>query len=156
MVEIDIEMACDKLEDGLEDLTRKSILRALEHQGASYPGEVSVVFTDDAEITRLNGEHRGKEYPTDVLSFPQYTLVELEELAAAEGEFICLGDIIINIDAARRQAADYGHSLQREVAFLAVHSTLHLLGFAHDDEAGEARMFTAQEEILREMGLTRT
>ena len=152
MVDIDIEINCLNLEEGLEDLARMSIRKTLSHEGTEFDGEVSLVITDDAEIARLNGHHRGKEYPTDVLSFPQYTPEEIAEMA---GEFVCLGDIIINIDAARRQAEEYGHSLQREVAFLTVHSALHLLGYAHDDEVEEIRMFAMQEEILTEMGLGR-
>jgi len=134
------------------NLVRKSILATLKHQGVKFSGEVSVLCVQDAEMARYNKRHRGKDATTDVLSFPQFSE---EEFGNATGEFICLGDIIINIDAARRQADEYDHSLAREIAFLTVHSTLHLLGYNHDDEAQETRMFAAQEEILLEMGLGR-
>jgi probable rRNA maturation factor len=153
MFEIDIET------QGLEidtDLVRQAILGALRHQDANFSGEVSVLVVEDAEMTRYNSQYRGKDGLTDVLSFPQaFSRYFQEEIANVPVEYICLGDIIINIDAARRQAKEYGHSLSREVAFLMVHSALHLLGYSHDDEAQEAQMFAVQEEILEEMGLGR-
>ena len=153
MVDVDIET------QGLDldaDLVRRSVLAALAHQGADFSGEVGVLAVRDEEMTRYNKQYRDADATTDVLSFPQtFSQFFEEEIANVSVEYICLGDIIINIDAARRQAEEYGHSLQREIAFLTVHSTLHLLGYAHDDAAQEARMFAVQEEILTEMGLGR-
>ncbi|MDR2183904.1 MAG: rRNA maturation RNase YbeY [Clostridiales bacterium] len=149
LVDIDIQT------QGLEIdtcLVKSAILATLRHCGADFPGEVSVLAVQDAEMSRYNQQYRGKDATTDVLSFPQYFK---EEIANAPTEYVCLGDIIINISAARRQAEEYGHSIQREIAFLAVHGALHLLGFDHHDEAAEARMFAVQEEILTEMGLER-
>ncbi|MCL2377317.1 MAG: rRNA maturation RNase YbeY [Defluviitaleaceae bacterium] len=151
MMEIDIDIETQNLDIDI-DLVRHAILATLRHQGAKFSGEVSVLCVQDEEMARYNGQHRGKGVATDVLSFPQFSE---EEIGNAADEFICLGDIIINIDAALRQAEEYGHSAAREVAFLTVHSALHLLGYTHDDEAQESRMFAAQEEILTEMGLGR-
>jgi len=134
------------------DLVRRAVLATLRHQSADFDGEVSVSFVQDDEMTQYNRQYRGKDGTTDVLSFPQFTV---EEIANHSDEFICLGDIIINVDAVHRQAEDYGHDIKREAAFLTVHSVLHLLGYTHDDEAQEARMFAVQEEILEEMGLGR-
>jgi len=134
------------------DLVRQAILATLRHQDINFCGEVSVLCTQDAEMIQYNKQHRGKDATTDVLSFPQFSA---EEIDNAQGEFICLGDIIINIDVAQRQAEEYGHSIKREVAFLTVHSVLHLLGYEHNDAVQEARMFATQEEILVEMGLGR-
>ncbi|MCL2573360.1 MAG: rRNA maturation RNase YbeY [Defluviitaleaceae bacterium] len=134
------------------NLIEKAILAALMHQGFKHSGEISVLCVEDAEMMGYNLEHRGKEGTTDVLSFPQYSA---EEIANTCDEFICLGDIIINIDSMRRQAEEYEHSQARELAFLIVHSALHLLGYDHDTEDAEERMFALQEEILGEMGLGR-
>ena len=144
---------------GLEidaDLVRRAILATLRHRGADFSGEVSVLIVEDDEMAWYNSKYRGKDGPTDVLSFPQtFSQYFQEEIANVSVEYVCLGDIIINIDAARRQAEEYAHSLSREIAFLTVHSALHLLGYSHDDDVQEAQMFAAQEEILREMGLKR-
>jgi len=137
-------------------LVQEAILTTLRHQGAAFSGEVSVLAVGDDEMVEYNRQYRGKDGTTDVLSFPQtFSRYFQEEIANAPIEFICLGDIIINIDAMGRQAEEYGHSMSRELAFLIVHSTLHLLGFVHDDESEEAHMFAIQEEILKEMGLDR-
>ena len=150
---IDIEVQGFEID---AELIKKAVLETLRHQGADFSGEVSVLVVGNDEMARYNQQYRSKDGPTDVLSFPQtFSRHFEEEIANVSVEFICLGDIIINIDAARRQAEEYGHSFRREIAFLTVHSTLHLLGYAHDDEAEESRMFAAQEEILEEMGLGR-
>ena len=135
-----------------EALVSKSISATLKHQNIDFDGDVSVLVVEDAEMAQYNKQYRDKNDTTDVLSFPQFTA---EEIASKVDEFICLGDIIINIDAAARQAEEYGHSISREVAFLTVHSALHLLGYDHGDDEQEARMFAVQEEILEEMGLGR-
>jgi len=134
------------------DLVRAAVLATLRHQGMDIDGEVSVLAVEDDEMVGLNRQYRGKDGPTDVLSFPQYYKEDIDNLGY---EFISLGDIIINIDAMRRQAREYSHSEARETAFLTVHSALHLLGYDHGDAESEARMFAVQEEILMEMGLGR-
>ncbi|MDR2167224.1 MAG: rRNA maturation RNase YbeY [Clostridiales bacterium] len=128
-----------------EDLARRFALAALATQSLRR-GEVSVLFVNDAEMQSLNALHRNKDATTDVLAFPQY---EADELARMGGEFVVLGDIIISIDKARAQAREYGHSLERELAFLTVHGILHLLGHDHDTPEGEREMFALQNEILR-------
>jgi len=136
---------------GLEidvELVRGAVLETLRHQGLGFDGEVSVLVVRDEEMAGLNQQYRGKEGTTDVLSFPLHD-------GDFGDEYICLGDIIINIDASKRQAEEYGHSISRELAFLTVHSVLHLLGYTHDDEVQESQMFAVQEEILVEMGLGR-
>ena len=101
--------------------------------------EVNVVLVDDAAIHEYNKDFRNIDRPTDVLSFPDGT--------EDEG-VLMLGDIIISVDAIRRQAADYGHSLKREFCFLVAHGYLHLLGYDHHTEAEEKEMFGLQKEIL--------
>ncbi|MDR3091037.1 MAG: rRNA maturation RNase YbeY [Clostridiales bacterium] len=112
-------------------------------------GEVSVTVTDDAGIQEINREYRGLDASTDCLSFPQY-----ERAGAAEG-YVMLGDVVISLETARRQAEEYGHSIERELAFLAAHSTLHLCGYDHETEADEREMFARQEGILDKLGFRR-
>jgi len=118
--------------------------------GYNFSGEVSILLVNDPEMQELNRTHRGKDATTDVLSFPQYTAPHLEGLG-----YVALGDIVISIDKARSQADEYGHSLERELAFLTIHAALHLLGHDHDNEASEKTMLDLQNEILQKMRLGR-
>ena len=119
------------------------------------PAEISVTFVDDEEIARLNEQYRNKPQPTDVLSFPlgengKYDVNQ--ETGAA-----MLGDIVISMQRAMEQASLYGHSLQREVAYLTVHSMFHLLGYDHEAGGLEAvRMREKEEATLIQLGLPRT
>ena len=100
---------------------------------------VSVVLVDDASIQEYNNNYRNIDRPTDVLSFPD---------GSEEDGLVVLGDIIMSVDAIRRQADDYGHSLKREFSFLAVHGFLHLFGFDHQTKEEEKEMIDYQKEIL--------
>ncbi len=116
---------------------RRAITETLRYEDFRGRAEVSVTFTDDEKIRELNSRYRGKDAPTDVLSFP------MEERAL-------LGDIVISLETAARQAALYGHPLEREAAFLTVHSVLHLLGYDHETSPEDERdMFARQDEIMR-------
>lgn len=115
--------------------------------------EVSITFVDDDAITDLNRDHRGLAKPTDVLSFSQ---LEGEEMGGIpEGEPIPLGDIVISLERCLTQAADYGHSFERELGFLTAHGMLHLMGYDHQTPEEEAEMMAKTEEILAGLGLTR-
>lgn len=132
-----------------ERLIKKAIKTALLYEGFKRACEVSVTITDDENIHIMNREHRGIDRPTDVLSFPMFD----EDFG---NEAAVLGDIVISLERASAQAAEYGHSIEREVAFLTVHSVLHLLGYDHEEgKAAESEMFAKQEEILAKMHLTR-
>ncbi|ANB60588.1 rRNA maturation RNase YbeY [Anoxybacteroides amylolyticum] len=117
--------------------------------------EVSISFVDNEQIRIINRDYRGKDQPTDVISFA------LEEMGEGEIEIIggdmpkVLGDIIISLPKAKEQATEYGHSLMRELGFLAVHGFLHLLGYDHETEEDEKEMFAKQEQILEKYGLKR-
>ena len=144
-----------KIEDvtpSLRALVRRAIKASLEYEKVTFIPEVSVTFTDNEGIRELNASHRNIDRPTDVLSFP---LFEKEDLAdASDGD--ALGDIVISLERAREQANEFGHSFEREVAFLTVHSMLHLLGYDHEiSEEDEKEMFNKQEEILKTIGLVR-
>lgn len=118
------------------------------------PVEVAITIVDNQRIQELNREYRGKDQPTDVLSFPLWE--PDEEWILEEGEeYVALGDLIISIEKAKEQAEEYGHSLEREIGFLAVHGFLHLLGYDHETKEQEEEMFGRQEEILQKLGLTR-
>ncbi|HLS91046.1 MAG TPA: rRNA maturation RNase YbeY [Limnochordia bacterium] len=168
-MEIDVDIRCvlsDISPGDVVDLITRVCRRALESEGWSA-AEVSVVVTGDDEIRRLNREYRGIDAPTDVLSFP--LLEELgEELppgsppgpqhalwTAGEGGAPALGDIVISLERAKAQAEEYGHSLQREIAFLTVHGLLHLLGYDHESEEPERVMRAKEEAILASLDLGR-
>ena len=131
-------------------LIRRAVKTALKSEGFDRPAEVSVTIVDNEAIHAINLEHRGIDRPTDVLSFPMFD----EDFD--DGEACVLGDIVISLEKAKEQAESYGHSLEREIAFLTVHSVLHLLGYDHEEgKAEESEMFEKQETILEAMGLTR-
>ena len=139
----------------MKSLIRRAILATLDYEGFEYDTEVSVTFCDNEYIKVLNNEYRNKDSATDVLSFPMYDIDELESETNPDGS-VSLGDIVISLERAAEQANELGHSLKREVAFLVIHSTLHLLGYDHelskDDEEAQC---LAQREIVEtlEFGL---
>ncbi len=135
------------------NLIKVVINKALSYMGIENKCEVSVTLTDDEQIRKLNREHRNVDKSTDVLSFPQYEADELDYFES--NEEIVLGDIVISLEHARKQAKEYGHSYVREIAFLCVHSVLHLLGYDHIDKADEEVMLGLQKEILDDIGITR-
>lgn len=141
-------------------LIEKAIKLCVREKGFTVPCEAYVTLTDNDGIREMNMEHRGIDKPTDVLSFPLIEYVNGEP-AIEPGDIdpesgrVFLGDIVISVDKAMEQAQSYGHSPEREFAFLAVHGILHLLGYDHETEEDEKIMFSIQESILEEMGLTR-
>ena len=127
-------------------LVREAILATLEHETVKENCEVSVTFTDNEGIRAINREYRELDKPTDVLSFPLFE-------TAADGTKM-LGDIVLSLEKCREQAAEFGHSFERECAFLTVHSTLHLLGYDHEtSEADEQDMRQRQSAVVTGMGL---
>ena len=151
--------------DGAEpyaELLRRVIPAALEAEGVPFPCEVDVLFTDDAGIQAINREQRDVDRPTDVLSFPMFNLTPgvpptLEDVEADPGTgLVPLGDMVLSLERAEAQGAEYGHGPEREAAYLAVHSVLHLLGYDHLDEGPQKAQMRAREEaILNGLGITR-
>lgn len=141
------EEAMEQIE-GLLNLAQKKLQ-------ITEPCELSVTFVDNNRIQDINREYRGKDKPTDVISFALEELGEGEIQISGANMPRVLGDIIISIDKAREQATDYGHSVERELGFLAVHGFLHLLGYDHETEEEEKEMFDLQRSILDEYGLER-
>ena len=138
----------------LKMLIRRAVDTTLSFEGFENDCEVSVTLTDNQKIHILNEQYRGVDRPTDVLSFPltDYT-GETNEPTADEPQ-ISLGDIVISLEKAAEQAETYGHSFEREVAFLTVHSMLHLLGYDHEtSEDDELDMRARQTAVMTVMGL---
>lgn len=139
----------------LQMLIRRTILETLDYEGMENDVEVSVTFVDDEGIRTLNKKFRNMDKPTDVLSFP---LLDYE--GESEEPFfdeLChnLGDIVISLERAMAQANEFGHSFEREVAFLTAHSMLHLLGYDHElSEEDDADMRKRQSDIMDRLGLS--
>lgn len=133
-----------------------NVVRAAEMVGKLYGvenGEVSITLTNDEYMHELNREYRGIDRTTDVLSF---ALNESEEPEVTGGEdFNELGDIIISVERAEKQAKDYGHSVRREMAFLTVHGMLHLLGYDHMEAAEREEMEAEQRFVMEKLGIPR-
>ncbi|MCY8484360.1 rRNA maturation RNase YbeY [Bacillus atrophaeus] len=149
----------DETESVAEEMLKeveKLLQYAAEREGVQDQAEVSVTIVTNDEIQQINKEYRGKDTPTDVISFA------LEEEGEDEVEIVgaemppVLGDIIISADRTKEQAEEYGHSFLRELGFLAVHGFLHLLGYDHMTKEQEEEMFTKQKDLLDNYGLTRS
>ena len=143
-----------KIPSGLRILIRRSCNAVLDFEKFDGPAEISVTFVDNAKIAELNNQYRNKPMPTDVLSFPlgENAKYDIDE----NNGCMMLGDIVISMERAMEQATLYGHPLQREVAFLTVHSMLHLLGYDHVNGGLEKTiMREKEEEALGRLGLTR-
>ena len=135
-------------------LVRRAVEATLDYEQFGNPAEVSVTFTDNEGIRELNQRFRSIDRPTDVLSFPLFDYEGSEEPPVDELVGM-LGDIVLSLEMAQVQAEEYGHSFAREVAFLCVHSMLHLLGYDHETgEEDEREMRRRQSEIMDRMGLS--
>lgn len=133
----------------MKAIVRKAIFNTLVYEGFDKDVEVSVTFTDNEQIKELNNQYRNKNSATDVLSFPMYDDIS----SAKEIEPLPLGDIVISLERAALQGYHLFHSIYHEVAFLTVHSTLHLLGYDHEtSKEDEEEMFRKQKEIMEIIG----
>jgi probable rRNA maturation factor len=139
----------------LKMLTRRAVETVLEHEQYNNPCEVSITYTDNQQIHELNLRYRNVDRPTDVLSFPLMDFSGESDEPVADEPVVSLGDIVISLEKAAEQADEYGHSFDREAAFLTVHSMLHLLGYDHEtSEEDEADMRARQRDIMERMGLS--
>ena len=139
----------------LRAIVKRSVSETLYEEGYKGDFEVSVTFVDNEGIREINKEYRDIDRETDVLSFP---MTDEGEAFSVDPETECymLGDIVISLEKALMQSEEYGHSFKREVAFLTVHSMLHLLGYDHErSEEEEREMFGKQDIVLEAMGLGR-
>ncbi len=162
---IEIEKECNiELSFDPEPIIEKVINEAVDYEDCPYECMVSVILTDNAGIWEINKEQRNIDAPTDVLSFPMidyfepgnFEFLEEDEFAfePESGELV-LGDIIISLDKVKEQANAYGHSEQRELAFLVAHSMLHLFGYDHMEDDERIVMEEKQEEILQNTNFIR-
>lgn len=138
-----------------EEVVKKAVQTSLLYENFEQKCEISVSIVTNEEIQKINKAFRNVDSITDVLSFPQLTFEEGEKADVNEKGEIILGDIIICMERAKKQAEEYGHCLEREIAFLTVHSMLHLLGYDHMDIQQEKKMFFRQEQILQQAGFLR-
>lgn len=144
-----------KVPVGIRMLIRRCCQAVLTHEDFGEPAEVSVSFVSNDEIKKLNKIYREKDAVTDVLSFPlgENGVYDKNNDTGA----LMLGDIVISLDTAVKQAQMYGHSLEREIGFLTVHSMLHLLGYDHETSTLEERIMREKEEqILDNIGISRS
>lgn len=136
-----------EIDYGVRMAVRRAVAATLRHENFPYPAQVSVTFTSPEKIRGLNARYRGIDRPTDVLSFPLYEDGRFDSVECREGAV--LGDIVISVPRACEQARELGHTLAHEIAFLSVHSTLHLLGYDHErspeDEEEQCRI---QREVV--------
>lgn len=154
-----------KLNFDPERITNQVITEALEEEGCPYEVQVNLLLTDNEGIRIYNRDYRQVDRATDVLSFPaipfrqpgDFSLLEEEEGSFFDPESgeLLLGDVVISMEKVYSQAAEYGHSLKREFAFLLVHSLLHLCGYDHIQPAEGAEMEEKQEKILAALGIVR-
>lgn len=154
-----------KLDFSYEPFIESVILAALDAEQCPYEAEVNVILTNDEQIHEINKQYRSIDRPTDVLSFPlidyeipgNFDGIEdfAEDYFNLETGELMLGDIIISVDKVYEQAQNYGHSVQRELAFLVAHSMFHLMGYDHMEEEERIVMEKKQSELLADMGITR-
>ncbi len=145
-------------------LAERVVRASLDYIGCPYEAELNLLLTTDEEIRKINEEFRNIDRPTDVLSFPaiEYTKPGDFDILSASLEFfhpetgeLLLGDIVISKEKVIGQAEEFGHSTEREFAFLIVHSVLHLAGYDHISEEERTVMEEKQEEILTRLKILR-
>lgn len=154
-----------KFEFDYRELAQKIVDFCLDYTEFPYEAEVNLTLTDDNGIHQINKEFRQIDRPTDVLSFPMLSYTVSGDFAFLDAEDssdfnpdtgeAMLGDIVISVDKVLEQAENYGHSIEREYAFLITHSMLHLFGFDHMEEEEAKVMETKQKEILQKMNILR-
>lgn len=162
LIEAEVEV---KFKFDYEKLAERVVEFALDHEAFPYECEVNLTLTDNAGIHEINKEYRQIDNPTDVLSFPMLSYDEAGDFSKLEEDYddnfnpdtgeIMLGDIIISVDKVFEQAESYGHSVEREFAFLILHSMLHLFGYDHMTPEEAAVMEGKQKVILEKMQILR-
>ena len=139
---IDVRVKGWKMGEDVQGFIEEVVNSVLREEDCAEDYEVSVSLVNNQEIQQLNEQYRGIDLATDVLSFPM-------------GEGVILGDIVISIEKVKEQAEEYGHSFERELAFLLVHGMLHLLGYDHESASDEKIMFSKQNYILNKLDIKR-
>lgn len=161
LVFIENEQSFMEITAKFEKILRNTALECLTQEGIGVACEVNILLTDDVSIRQINEQYRNIDEPTDVLSFPMADILKGKILDTGrdsdpDAGLLLIGDIVISTETARRQAETYGHSFERELAFLAAHGMYHLLGYDHENEQEEKEMMEKQEAVLNRLGLRRT
>lgn len=140
-----------------EEIINKVVKTVLELEGIKRDLEIYITLTNNEEIHKINKEYREVDRPTDVLSFPMYEREEIETLRDVKTDEMeeILGDIIISIPKIKEQAIEYGHSYERELAYLTTHGMLHLLGYDHMIEEEKTIMREHEEKVLEKLNILR-
>jgi len=149
-----------EITEDVGNILNKAAELSLQVEGFKINSEISILLTDNDTIRSINNEHRSMDMPTDVLSFP---MIEMEKgkISTCVGDYdmdkglLLLGDIVISMEMAKKQADEYGHAFERELAFLMTHGVFHLLGYDHENEEDEKEMLGKQEAVLIQMRLQR-
>lgn len=141
--------------ESLAAMLSQAIEETIRLSGGPEEAEVSLTLVDDRRIHALNLEYRGVDRATDVLSFALQEETDEEPELEFEFEDNMLGDIVISAEKAWEQAKEYGHSFEREIVYLAVHGTLHLLGYDHEEEQDKLEMRSQEEAVMALLGLER-
>lgn len=162
-INFDCELECEPAIP-YKDIISSVVDVVMDYEDCPYESEINVVITSDEEIRKVNKEFRGIDKATDVLSFPMLEyeepgefdwLEDYEQYFNPETGELLLGDIMISMEKVWQQAKEYGHSVERELAFLAAHSMLHLFGYDHMEEDERVIMEQKQREIMEIMGIDR-
>lgn len=154
-VEISNEQTVVEVSSTLAEYLEKAAVTTLELVGGSPLAEAAIILVDDNYIRQLNRTYRRQDCSTDVLSFAMLESGEGEPEVLGLEEDTELGDVFISMETAQCQAQEYGHSLEREVVYLAVHGMLHLLGYDHLAEAEQKLMREKEEEVMAKLDLGR-
>lgn len=149
-----------EISEDMETLANKIVKAVLDYEDWDDNFEISISFVDNQEMQDLNKEYRNIDAPTDVLSFSMLEFEEDDEGFESDlndyiEEELPLGDIVISVERAIEQSREYGHSQDREIAFLLVHGMLHLLGYDHEEKEDERIMFQKQDTILGILNINR-
>ena len=157
---IDILLEClDEKYGQYEQLIVKAAEAVLKYENHGFDAEISVTLTDNEQIRVINSEHRGIDKETDVLSFPLYDFdvpsVFSEEQVLIDGDIRVLGDIVISVEKIIAQAKEYGHSTEREMSYMTVHSMLHLLGYDHMTDEDKKLMRSREDAVMEYLNIER-
>jgi probable rRNA maturation factor len=157
---IENEQTQIEIPQALENLLGKTVLACLKQEVIRVACEINILLTDDESIRQINSQFRNIDAPTDVLSFPMADITkgrinDVGNDSDPNEGLLIIGDIVISAETAKKQSEQYGHTLERELAFLTAHGMYHLLGYDHEDEQDEKEMMEKQETVLDKLGLKR-
>lgn len=162
MIDAYVENEQDEIEisNEIAECIKRAVKTVMEYENRRFDAEAYITITDNERIRAINKEYRDKDAPTDVLSFPMLEFGENTDISELDKNpqtgMVILGDIVISAEKAAAQAEEYGHSFLREIAFLTIHSMLHLLGYDHEKGAEDERIMRDKEkDILKLMGISR-